>query len=113
MSNYRTWEELSLAEQLAQTYSDFYKDVNGFRPRFHSVEQMNDAVWLQAQIDRLNVEVGAHQEELSKTFAGREQLRMEGWSVPAETDPTLAQYAAWLEAERERELGSLYDRIAA
>ena len=29
----RNWDELSELEQLAQIYSDQYKDVNGFRPR--------------------------------------------------------------------------------
>ena len=100
----RTWEQLTVVEQLQGTYSDFYKDVHGFRPRFATTEQWNSAEWLQAQIDGLH----GYLQSLQATFAGREQLREDGWSVPEETDPQLKQYAAWLKQERDRRNKELY-----
>ena len=33
MSEFKSWSELSLLEQAACEFSDFYKEANGFRPR--------------------------------------------------------------------------------
>ena len=94
----RSWEELSKVEQLQSIYSDFHKDVHGFRPRFASDEEWVSEVWLQEQIDGLH----AYIDSRKATFAGREQLREEGWSVP-ETEPELIQKARWLQEERDRQ----------
>ena len=53
---FKSWDELSVVEQLQNTWSDFYKDVHGFRPRFASTEQWNSEKWLQGQLDSLTVE---------------------------------------------------------
>ena len=105
---HRTWEELSEVERLQCLYSDRYKEVNGFRPRFMERGQWTSAEWLKAQLDALTTQQDRYIAELSRTFAGREQLREEGYCVEAESDPKLAQYAEWLRQEREREYGSLY-----
>lgn len=49
-ATFRTWEQLSVVEQLQSDYSDFYKEVNGFRPRFMSDEQWNSEAWLRAEL---------------------------------------------------------------
>lgn len=44
---FKSWEELTELEQLATTYSDYFKDVNGVRPRFctnWTVEQYKQAI---------------------------------------------------------------------
>jgi hypothetical protein len=33
MSEFTSWEEMTVLEQLACTFSDMYKDAHGFRPR--------------------------------------------------------------------------------
>lgn len=33
MSEFKTWEEMTVLEQMACTYSDMYKDAHGIRPR--------------------------------------------------------------------------------
>ena|SRR5271166_5826080 len=99
----RMWEELTEVEKLQSIWSDFYKDVNGFRPRFATNGQWNDAVWLQGQIDDLHKSI----ERRKDTFAGREELREEGWQVE-ETDPKLALFAKWLADERARQMKELY-----
>lgn len=96
MSAYKTWEELTLAEQLQCTWSDYHKDVHGFRPRFATEEQWNDAVWLQAQIDELT----AHLDRMKQTKDGRNRMRDDGWVVNA---PATAEQDGWvdyMEAER-------------
>lgn len=52
---FKTWEDLTEVEQLQSEYSDFYKEVNGVRPRFMSDEQWNSAEWLNAQLKELAV----------------------------------------------------------
>lgn len=94
-------------EKLQDTFSDFYKDVHGFRPRFPTSEQWNSAEWLQQQIDSLH----AGLEQQKGTFAGREQLRDEGWHVP-EDCPMCAAYAFYLEGIRETERKELYGEYA-
>lgn len=54
---FRTWDELTIVEQLQCTYSDIHKDAYGFRPRNSSDEQWNSAEWLQAEIDKCYVEL--------------------------------------------------------
>ena len=98
----QTVRELTKLEDLQNTFSDFFKEINGFRPRWMSLEQWNSEAWLEQAIQSLHDEANAHQNECMKTFAGREHLRAEGWYVPDETDPVLAQHAKWLADERKR-----------
>lgn len=50
---FKTWEELTVVEQLQSEYSDFYKEVNGVRPRFMSEEQWNSEEWLRSEMEAL------------------------------------------------------------
>jgi pyridoxine/pyridoxamine 5'-phosphate oxidase len=85
-------------EELQGYYSDFHKDLNGFRPRGASLEQWSSKQFLVAQINSLHNQM----DQLKQTFEGREQLREQGWIIE-ETDVELAQQARWLAQERERE----------
>jgi hypothetical protein len=88
MSEYRTWEELTEAEQLHQTWSDFYKDVHGFRPRFGTEAELSSVEWLKERIDGLN----AYLDRMQETVEGRNMLRDEGWAIPgAEEDNWVSQ----------------------
>ena len=62
-------------EDLQSHYSDFYKDVHGFRPRSSTDEQWNSEEWLQGEIDGLH----AYLKMLGSTAQGREQLRDMGF----------------------------------
>ena len=64
-------------EELQSYFSDFHKDFHGFRPRFATPEQWQSRDWLIEQIN------GIHNvmDEMKKTYAGREQLRAEGWQI--------------------------------
>ena len=62
-------------EDLQSHYSDFYKDVHGFRPRSSTDEQWNSEVWLQGEIDGLH----AYIKMLGSTPEGRVQLREMGF----------------------------------
>ena len=94
----RKFTEFSV-EELQGYYSDFHKDFYGFRPRGADVAQWNSKEFLVAQINSIH----NHMDQLKQTFAGREQLREQGWIIE-ETDPELAQQARWLAQERERKL---------
>jgi len=85
-------------EELQGYYSDFHKDLNGFRPRGATEEQCNSKQFLVTQINSLHDQMDL----LKQTFEGREQLREQGWIIE-ETDVELAQQASWLAQERERE----------
>lgn len=50
----RSWDELSRVEQLQETFSDFHKDVHGFRPRWMSDDQWNSEAWLEQEIQALH-----------------------------------------------------------
>lgn len=89
-----TWNDLTEAEQLACTYSDFYKDVYGFRPR-----GLTD--WTAADYKAAIASLHQTIEHRHATFEGREYLREEGWFAD-ETDPVLQQQAIWLAQERDR-----------
>lgn len=102
-----SWDDMTKVEQLQCTFSDLYKEVNGFRPRSASNEQWNSAEWLQEQIKSLCDEEESYYNENMKTFAGRETLRAEGFVVPEETDPELARMAKWLAEERQREMDAI------
>jgi hypothetical protein len=85
-------------EELQGYYSDFHKDLNGFRPRGASTEQWLSKEYLVFQINSLH----NHMDQLKETFEGREHLREQGWIIE-EPDAELAQQATWLAQERERE----------
>ena len=57
---FRTWDELSEAEQLCSEYSDLHKNVRGFRPQL-SANLAKDVDWLRSAIQSLfNVEHGVY-----------------------------------------------------
>jgi hypothetical protein len=85
-------------EELQGYYSDFHKDLNGFRPRGATEEQWSSKQYLVTQINLLHDQM----DQLKLTFDGREQLREQGWIIE-ENDVELAQQAVWLTQERERE----------
>ena len=85
-------------EELQGYYSDFHKDLNGFRPRGATEAQWSSKQYLVFQINSLHDQM----DQLKETFEGREQLREQGWIIE-ETDTELAQQARWLAQERERE----------
>ena len=85
-------------EELQGYYSDFHKDLNGFRPRFATQDEWNSKQYLVFQINLLHDQM----DQIKQTFEGREQLREQGWIIE-ETDVKLAQQASWLAQERERE----------
>jgi hypothetical protein len=100
--------KLSL-EELQDYYYDFYKDVYGYRPRFAlQLDSWNDREYLISAIDQMH----DYLDKVKETFAGREELRAQGWVVE-ETDPELARQAKWLADERQREYddwNKQYDR---
>lgn len=65
------WEDYS-TEDLAQIFSDYHKDVHGFRPRYVKPE---DRVELLHQLRRLD----DHMEYMKSTPEGRAQLEEDGW----------------------------------
>jgi hypothetical protein len=85
-------------EELQGYYSDFHKDLTGFRPRGATEEQWSSKQFLVTQINLLHNQMDL----LKETYEGREQLREQGWIIE-ETDPELAQQSQWLAQERERE----------
>ena len=85
-------------EELQGYFSDFYKDFYGSRPRFATEEQWSDRNWLEGQINYIHDTM----DRMKETFAGREELRAQGWIIE-ETDPELAKQAKFLADERQRE----------
>ena len=85
-------------EDLQSHYSDFYKDVHGFRPRSSTDEQWNSEEWLQCEIDGLH----AYLKMLGSTAQGREQLREMGFCTDdKEADEEWAAAEARERAENE------------
>jgi hypothetical protein len=90
--------EYTKLEDLQSHYSDFYKDVHGFRPRSSTDEQWNSEEWLQAEIDGLH----AYLQMLGSTAQGREQLREMGFCTDdKEADEEWASAEARERAENE------------
>lgn len=67
--------EYTKLEDLQSCYSDFYKDVHGFRPRGASSEQWNSEEWLQGEIDDLH----AYIKNLDSTTDGQSYLSEMGF----------------------------------
>ena len=96
-------------EELQGYFSDFHKSFYGFRPRtLGSSKDWNDRTWLEEQITAIHNVM----DSMKATFAGREELRANGWVVE-ETDPEDAQMAKWLADERAREEAELYAKLDA
>jgi len=99
--------EYTKVEELQSHYSDFYKDVHGFRPRSSTDEQWNSEVWLQGEIDGLH----AYLKDLGSTPQGRVQLREMGFCTDdkeadkahseAEAREREEEEARWHEADRQ------------
>ncbi len=90
--------EYTKVEELQSHYSDFYKDVHGFRPRSSTDEQWNSEEWLSGEIDGLHT----YLKDLGSTPAGREQLREMGFCTDdKEADEEYA--AAEIRAREEEE----------
>ena len=99
--------EYTKVEELQSHYSDFYKDVHGFRPRSSTDEQSNSEVWLQGEIDGLH----AYLKDLGSTPQGRVQLREMGFCTDdkeadkahseAEAREREEEEARWHEADRQ------------
>jgi hypothetical protein len=90
--------ELTSVEELQSHYSDFYKDVHGFRPRSSTDEQWNSEEWLQGEIDGLH----EYLQMLGSTEQGRVQLRQMGFCTDdKEADEEFA--AAEIRARDEEE----------
>lgn len=86
-------------EELQDYYYDFYKEVYGYRPRFIlELDSWTDREYLISAITQIH----DHLDRVKETFAGREELRQQGWIIE-ETDPELARQAKWLADERQRE----------
>jgi hypothetical protein len=93
----REFKDFSV-EELQSYYSDFHKDLNGFRPRSASIDQWSSKQFLVTQINSLHNQM----DQLKQTFDGREQLREQGWIIE-EPNAELAQHAYWLAQAREQE----------
>ena len=95
-------------EELQGYFSDFHKDMYGWRPRFATPEEWRDREWLEEQINYIHDEMN----HMKTTFAGREELRSRGWVVE-ETDPEEARMAQFLADERARKEAELYADLDA
>ena len=90
--------EYTKVEELQSHYSDFYKDVHGFRPRNSTDEQWNSEEWLQGEIDDLH----KYLETLGSTANGRAQLREMGFCTSdKEADKAYSEAEARERAEEE------------
>ena len=87
------WNEYEY-DDLVCVLSDYSKDVHGYRLRMNGSPR-EDVIKALEGIDK-------YMDMLHSTFAGREELRSNGWIIE-ETDAELAKQAKWLAEERERE----------
>lgn len=85
-------------DELQSCYSDFHKDVHGFRPRSSTDEQWNSEEWLQGEIDGLHAYIAG----LNRTSEGRAQLREMGFCTnDKEADKAHSEAEARDRAEEE------------
>lgn len=86
-------------EYLQSYYSDFHKDFYGSRPRFLTEEQWNSREFLETAINGIHNQM----DNMRLSYAGREELRSNGWIVDEDdyiTDPMAdAERFAELDAE--------------
>ena len=105
--------EYTLVEILQSEYSDFYKDVHGFRPRSSTDEQWNSVQWLEGEIDGLH----AYLRRLGSTPEGRVELRQSGFTTSdKEADKAHSEAEARDRAEEDARYAARYaeaDRIDA
>jgi len=114
MSDYKDMYLLAGSEKLSREfndlgsfYSDFHKDVYGYRPRSMALcacDYPDHASLVEAMshLDRLTRDLQDYMEARKSTFEGRETLRSEGWHIE-ETDPQYIAAAAENEALRAAE----------
>lgn len=86
------YAEYSL-DELKSYYSAFHKDYYGFRPLLSSDR---DALVFEIEF------IHKAMDRLKETFAGREELRSNGWVVE-EVELGFIQQAKWLAEERNRQ----------
>lgn len=70
-------KEQAEIDELAGTYSDFHKDLQGYRPREPLPPRVEQKRYFQMKIAELNTIL----ERRSSTEEGRALLREEGWNV--------------------------------
>ena len=101
--------QYTLVEILQSEYSDFYKEVHGFRPRSSTDEQWNSVEWLQDEIQGLH----RYLADLNRTEGGRAQLREMGFTTSdKEVDRAIAEENARDRAEEDARYAEA-DRIDA
>lgn len=64
-------------EELQGYFSDFHKDFFGFRPRYATPEQWRSREYLEAGINAIHNTM----DKMKETYAGRQELRAQGWVV--------------------------------
>lgn len=92
--------------ELASFYSDFHKDIYGFRPRHMALcacdyKHRDDLIQALADIREEVQSLKDYLNRKKETFEGREQLREDGWYIE-ETEPELIEKARLL-AEKRKE----------
>ena len=80
------YSEMSL-DELGNLYSDFHKDVFGFRPRD---VRMNDKAGLIRGLERID----AYFDAMKMTAIGRNSLRDQGWVI---NEPATAEQDEWVD----------------
>ena len=107
-------EELSREfNDLASMYSDFHKELHGFRPRTMALcasDYPNHAALVEAMshLQCLDDGLRHYMESMKQTFEGREQLREGGWLIE-ETDPQYIAAAAESAVLRKAEIARMMD----
>jgi hypothetical protein len=93
--------------ELASFYSDFHKDVYGFRPRHMALcacdyKTRDDLIQALADVREEIQSLKTHLKEQQATFDGRERLREDGWYIE-ETEPELIEKARLLAKKRDED----------
>ena len=92
--------------ELGSYFSDFHKDLYGFRPRHMALcacdyKTRDDLIQALANVREEIQSLKTHLKEQQATFDGRERLREDGWYIE-ETEPELIEKARLL-AEKRKE----------
>ena len=92
--------------ELGSYFSDFHKDLYGFRPRHMALcacdyKTRDDLIQALADVREEIQSLKTHLKEQQATFDGRERLREDGWYIE-ETEPELIEKARLL-AEKRKE----------